>query len=184
MIANVAALNMSANAPDQSIVGECLAGNRIAQKRLYESYCGAMYTVAYRITKNHELANDCLQEAFISVFQNLDSYNSTGTLGSWIKRIVVRKATRHVVYEQRYVDMANLKVEPSVNYQEFSSHVLEQAIQNLPDGARTIFTLIEVEGYKHTETADLLKISVGTSRSQLHYAKKLLKSALKNERNG
>jgi RNA polymerase sigma factor (sigma-70 family) len=60
-----------------------------------------------------------------------------------------------------------------------TGEILDKAIRNLPDGCRAVFSLIEIEGYSHKETAVLLQISEGTSKSQLYYAKKLLQEALK-----
>ena len=182
MMAELATVNTAQTLPEKTLISDCLAGERVAQKKLYHLYCKAMYTLAFRITKNHELTNDCLQDAFLEVFVKLHTYKGTGTLGSWIKTIVIRKATKSIVYETRYGRMDELKEEPMVPYQTFSSQILEKAIQDLPSSARTIFTLVEMEGYKHTECAELLQISAGTSRTQLHYAKKILQIVLKNER--
>lgn len=181
MMANTAAASMTIPISTDSIISACIEGDRSAQKKLYVNYCDAMYTLAYRITKNHELANDSLQDAFIEVFKNIKSYDGTGTIGSWIKTIVVRKAVKTIKYEVRYESMEGVQEPISENYETFTSHLLEKAIQSLPNGARTIFTLIEIEGYKHTETSKMLKISEGTSRSQLSYAKKLLRTYLRNE---
>ncbi|PCJ66130.1 MAG: RNA polymerase subunit sigma-24 [Bacteroidetes bacterium] len=164
-----------------SLITACIEGDRTAQQKLYVNYCDAMYTLAYRITKNHELANDSLQDAFIEVFKNLKSYDGSGTIGSWIKTIVIRKAVKTIRYEVRYESMEGVSEPMTENYENFTSHLLEKAIQSLPDGARTVFTLVEIEGYKHTEIAKMLHVNEGTSRSQLSYAKKLLRTYLTNE---
>ena len=181
MMANTAAVNMKIPIEKNDLISACIRGDGAAQKKLYVNYCDAMYTLAYRITKNHELANDSLQDAFVEVFKNLKSYDGSGTIGSWIKTILVRKATKTIKYEVRYEGMEGVNEPVSDNYETFTSHLLEKAIQSLPSGARAIFTLVEIEGYRHTETAKMLKISEGTSRSQLSYAKKLLRTYLKNE---
>ena len=181
MMANTATVNMKIPIAKDDLISACKGGDRNAQKKLYVNYCDAMYTLAFRITKNHELANDSLQDAFIEVFKNIKSYNGSGTIGSWIKTIVIRKAVKTIKYEVRYESMEGVSEPYSDSYETFTSHLLEKAIQSLPSGARTVFTLVEVEGYKHTEIAKMLKISEGTSRSQLSYAKKLLRTYLKNE---
>ena len=122
-----------------------------------------------------------IKNIIMKVFKNIKSYDGSGTIGSWIKTIVVRKATKTIKYEVRYEGMEGVSEPVSDNYEMFTSHLLEKAIQSLPSGARAIFTLVEIEGYRHTETAKMLKISEGTSRSQLSYAKKLLRTYLKNE---
>jgi RNA polymerase sigma-70 factor (ECF subfamily) len=183
MMANTVAVNMTVSITDDNIIDQCIKGERAAQKKLYDTYCDAMYTLAFRITKNHELSKDSLQDAFIEVFKNIRSYNKTGTIGSWIKTIVIRKAVKTISYESRYESMSSTTEEASVDYEQFTSQILEKAIQNLPHGARTVFTLVEIEGYRHTEIAKMLNISEGTSRSQLNYAKKSLRKFLKEEEN-
>ena len=74
------------------LVQECLNQDRKAQKRLYDRYKDAMYTLCYRITNDFELAHDVLQEAFLAVFRGLHNFRGESTLGAWIKTIVVRTA--------------------------------------------------------------------------------------------
>lgn len=165
----------------KTLLQRCIDGERMAQKELYQTYCNAMYTLAYRITNDHDQAHDVLQDAFIEVFRDLKSYNATGTIGSWIKTIVVRKATKKQQFEQRF-ESFEAKHDPGINYQKFTSVALEREISNLPEGYRTVFTLVEIEGYRHTEIAKMLNISESTSRTQLYHAKKTLQKRLKGER--
>lgn len=148
-------------------------------------YCDAMYSTAYRITGSKESASDVLQEAFIKVFKNLGSFRMESSLGAWIKTIVVRTALKEVNTEPQHnypfpVD-DNLLVEmPAV----FNGEVLEKAILSLPDGYRTVFLLVMVEGYAHREVAEMLHISEGTSKSQLYYAKRALQKEIKRLEGG
>jgi RNA polymerase sigma factor (sigma-70 family) len=164
-----------------TLLQRCLDGERKAQKELYLTYCKAMYTLAFRITNDPDQAHDVLQEAFMDVFNNLNSYQSKGTLGSWIKTIVIRKAIKQYKFDQRF-ESFEAKHDVGIDYQHFTSAALEREISNLPEGYRTVFTLVEIEGYKHTEIAKLLHISESTSRTQLHHAKKALQKRLKGER--
>jgi len=138
-----------------------------------------MYTSAYRILNDHELANDAIQEAFIQVFKILGQFEFRSTLGSWIKTIVVH-ASLKILKKQKvlvFVDLNDSKEHTSWEDPMSGEH-LEKAILSLPSGYRTIFLLIEVEGYKHKEVAEMLSISEGTSKSQLFHAKKYLKKIL------
>jgi len=166
--------------PENHLLQRCLEGERLAQKELYLNYSKAMYTLAYRITNNPDLAHDVLQDAFIDVFRDLKSFKAKSTIGSWIKTIVIRKAVRQQKFEERFETFEE-KHDKGIPYEEIASTVLEQAILNLPEGYRTVFTLVEVEGYKHTEIAKMLRISESTSRSQLYHAKKTLREQLKGE---
>ncbi len=138
-----------------------------------------MYTSAYRILNDHELANDAIQEAFISVFRILGQFQFRSTLGAWIKTIVIHTSLK-ILKKQKafvFVDLSdNIKF---ISWDEpMNGEHLEKAILSLPSGYRAIFLLIEVEGYKHKEVAEMLNISEGTSKSQLFHAKKYLKTIL------
>ncbi|GAB2763590.1 RNA polymerase sigma factor [Rhabdobacter roseus] len=163
---------------EAELIQECLRHDRSAQRRLYDRYKNAMYTLAYRITGDFDDASDVLQDAFVEVFRHLGQFRAEATLGAWIKQIVVRQATRRkrLVLWQALDDTA----EPGVDWGETAINVahLETAILSLPDGFRTVFVLAEVEGYTHREIAGLLGISEGTSKSQLFYAKKKLRALL------
>lgn len=161
---------------EAELIKACLANDRLAQRDLYERYSKAMYTIAYRITGEFESANDVLQEAFVKVFRALPRFRQESTLGAWIKTIVVRTALTHIK-KQKYTEPLDYRAEQqTVNWgTRLDVEYLEKAIKALPDGYRAVFVLIEVEGYAHKEVAAMLNISVGTSKSQLFYAKKRLR---------
>lgn len=168
---------------EAELIDGCLADNRLAQKELYDRYSRAMYTAAYRITSDFELANDVLQEAFIKVFRHLKSFRRESTLGAWIKTIVVRTALSKVKKQVYHESLEPHHIKGSVDWgHHIDADYLEKAIQALPSGYRTVFVLVEVEGYGHKEVADMLNISVGTSKSQLFYAKKRLRQSLEKYR--
>ncbi len=164
---------------ENQLIDDCLAGKRLAQKALYEKYCRAMFTTAYRIINDYDEANDVLQDAFIKVFQNLHTFRRSSTLGAWIKTIVVRTALSKLRKIHPTEPLENINPNDWVDWgHHIDVEHLEKAIQSLPDGYRTIFVLIEIEGYQHKEVADLLGITVGTSKSQLFYAKKKLRETI------
>lgn len=164
---------------ESELIQACLRQDRLAQRALYERYNQAMYTLAYRITGDFELANDVLQEAFVKVFQHLERFRKESTLGAWIKTIVLRTAISKVKRQQTFDPEEAIPADYAVDWGDFiEAEYLQQAINSLPPGYRTVFILIEVEGYAHQEVADLLGISIGTSKSQLFYAKKRLREAL------
>lgn len=169
---------------ETDLIQACLANDRMAQKALYEKYKKAMYTLAYRITGDFESANDVLQDAFLKVFRGLHSFRGESTLGAWIKTIVVRTAYSKIRRNKMYFeDIENVNPNTMVDWGDFlQAEYLEKAIKSLPDGYRSVFVLIEVEGYSHKEVAEMLGISVGTSKSQLFYAKRKLREILKDYR--
>lgn len=164
---------------EKQLIEGCIANNRLAQKELYERYKNAMFTLAYRITNDFELANDVLQEAFVQVFRAIEQFRGDSTIGAWIKTIVVRAAYRKVKQRVTFEDIDTLPANSFVQWgTSLDSDYLEKAIQSLPEGYRSVFVLIEIEGYAHKEVAEILNISEGTSKSQLFYAKKRLREML------
>lgn len=167
---------------EAELIDACLQNDRLAQKALYEKYKRAMYTLAYRITNDWDMANDVLQDAFLKVYRGLPSFRRESTLGAWIKTIVVRTAYSKVKKERVFTESLD-KVNPNevVDWGDYlQAEYLEKAILDLPEGYRTVFVLVEIEGYAHKEIADMLNISVGTSKSQLFYAKRRLRESLKH----
>jgi RNA polymerase sigma-70 factor (ECF subfamily) len=168
---------------EEEIVEGCIRGDRKLQKTLYGKYCNAMFSSAYRILNNYELANDALQEAFILVFRDIKKFRRESTLGAWIKTIVIRSALRKLKKEKLFVRIDESEHDmPMVISNPLSGEYLEKAILSLPNGFRTVFLLVEVEGYAHKEVAEILNISEGTSKSQLHYAKRKLQKIINDLR--
>ncbi len=163
------------------LVAACLTHDRLAQRTLYEQYQRAMFTLAYRMTNDFELAAEVLQDAFLQIFRSLPNFKAESTLGAWIKTIVVRtayKATKaRITFDELPPQYAETQIEWGNSLQ---TEYLERAIQGLPAGFRTVFTLIEIEGFAHREVAEMLGISEGTSKSQLFFAKKKLREVLSN----
>jgi RNA polymerase sigma-70 factor (ECF subfamily) len=163
------------------LIKNCIKGHRISQKELYDTYKTQMYTLAYRITNSFEDAEDVLQEGFLNVFRNLNKFNQDSKLSTWIHTIIVRAAYKKIksninfpTYDSnKHDDYIEITYPSDVEY-------LESAILNLPDGYRTVFTLYEIEGYKHNEIAELLGLSINTSKTQLRNAKIALRDKLKN----
>lgn len=167
---------------EQELVAACRQQDRRAQKELYDRYSRAMYSACYRICADFDLANDALQEGFLKVFQKLDTYRGESTVGAWMKVVIVRtalnKLRRHKVTQELPLNYADEEVDWGTT--ALDVEYLEKAINRLPDGYRAVFVLIEVEGYKHKEVAEMLNITVGTSKSQLFYAKKKLREYLRH----
>ena len=138
-----------------------------------------IFTTIYRIINDYDTANDILQETFIDVFTQIDELKNINALKSWINRIAVRKSVR---YMQRTKPLDTVDKYPEIEScdwnGDFIGEDLHKAIESLPDKNRMVFVLVEVEGYKHKEVAEMMGISEGTSKSQLNYSKKLLRIKL------
>lgn len=166
---------------ENELIDACIHNNRFAQRTLYDRYKRAMYTLAYRLTGDFDEANDVLQDAFLDVFKNIGNFRKDATLGAWIKTIVARKAYKKFK-KVNFIEYSE-NISDTVTWDEtLNSEYLEKAILILPEGFRTVFVMIEIEGFSHREVGELLSISEGTSKSQLFYAKKRLREILKNEK--
>jgi RNA polymerase sigma-70 factor (ECF subfamily) len=163
---------------ENELIDACIQNNRFAQRTLYDRYKRAMYTLAYRLTGDFDEANDVLQDAFLDVFKNLGSFRKDASLGAWIKTIVARKAYKQF-RKVSFIDYSENLIETETWDETLNSEYLEKAILSLPEGFRTVFVMIEIEGFTHKEVAELLSISEGTSKSQLFHAKKRLRKILK-----
>ena len=156
-----------------------MKNDRKGQRQLFDQYHKYMFNMAYRITNNKVITYDVVQEAFISIFKDIKNFKRESTIGSWIKTIVVRKALRVLEIERKHDTEVYNEYEHDVAWNnQFDAHDLDKAIRSLPDKCRVIFLLIEKEGYKHREVAEMMNINEGTSKSQLFHAKKLLQQKL------
>lgn len=166
---------------DAQLIEQCLNHERLAQKELYDRYKTAMYTLAYRMTNDFSLADEVLQDAFLQAFRYLHTFRQDSTFGAWLKTILVRTAYKKIKSTVHFEDIEQHRQEQIDWGNHLDTDYLEQAIQALPTGYRSVFILIEIEGYTHQETGDILGISAGTSKSQLYHAKKRLRAFLEKQ---
>lgn len=171
---------MAKNYPtEKDLIDACLSQDRQAQFELFERYKVAMFNVIFRISNDYDQANDVLQEGFIEVFRHLKSFRRDSAIGAWIKTIMIRKALKNtkaqVVFEELNEEIITNEL---MLDQWIDAETLDLAIRSLPGSSRAVFVLFEIEGYSHEEISKLLNVTIGTSKSQLHYAKKLLQTKL------
>ncbi len=172
--------------PQHELVEACRRGTRKAQFELYRQYSKAMYNTCLRMLHNVQDAEDILQQSFVDVFSKLHTFKGQSTIGVWIKRIVINNCIN-------FLKKRRLKLVPLEDWQGNSAEEPEElilartdvadikaAIQKLPDGYRIVFNLYLLEGYDHQEIADILEVSVATSKSQYSRAKKKLRQLLQH----
>lgn len=172
------------------LVERCKANDRQAQLKLYKQYCDGMYCVAMRFLRNPDDAEDVLQEAFIKAFQKIDQFKGEVTFGAWLKRIVINKS----------LDFIKAKKNQFVELKESTLHIVEDedwsvadsvsieavksAMEQLPDKYKYVVQLYLVEGYDHSEIAQILDLTETTCRTRLLRGKGHLKELLKDMRYG
>jgi len=154
-----------------------------AFESLYRLHVDKIYGLCLRMTGNASEAEDCTQDAFIQAWRKLAKFRGDSAFSSWLHRIAVnavlvrmRKSRREQDRIQAVTDIspAAKTVGDSGNFED-----LQKAVDELPAGARRVFVLHAVYGYSHDETSNMLGIAVGTSKAQLHRAKRLLAQQLK-----
>ncbi len=181
------------NQDEKELIGQAIENNRHAQQQLYSKFSPKMLSVCRQYIKDIQQAEDIMITAFMKVFTNLKNFEHKGSFEGWIRRIIVNECISFIRVQKKVLfieDNANLgRDEESFNNIEskFSVDDIQFFIDQLPDGYKMIFNLYAIEGFKHKEIAEMLKINEGTSKSQLSHARKILQeqiAKLKNHETG
>lgn len=170
---------------NNKIVEDCKQNNSKAQMQLYDLYCEAMFTIAIRYVKDSFVAEDMMQDAFIKVFKNIQSFKGEVTIGAWIKRIVINQCIDYLKkkrIELVSIEEKELTIADDGDWtvkEEVTTDIVTSAINSLPEKYKVVLNLYLIEGYDHQEIAQVLNITEVTSRSQLMRGKNKLKGQLK-----
>jgi len=157
-----------------------------AFESLYRMQVDRVYALCLRMTANVSEAEDCTQETFIQAWSKLDRFRGDSSFGTWLHRVAVNTVLGRMRKSNRERDRIRAVSEVApVNESTGDSgglrdleKDLEKALDELPSGARHVFVLHAVYGYSHEETSDMLGIASGTSKAQLHRARRLLAQQL------
>lgn len=158
-------------------------GDETAFEQLYRANVGRVYALCLRISGDPARAEELTQDVFVRAWEKLASYRGESAFFSWLYRLAVNVALADLRSERRRAkgvwateelpsDVAAKAVNPGARID------LERAIASLPPGARAVLVLHDIEGYRHGEIAELTGLAPGTSKAQLHRARRLLKEAL------
>ena len=160
-------------------------GNAAAFEALYRMHVDKVYGLCLRMTGNVAEAEDCTQDAFIQAWSKLHKFRGESAFGTWLHRVAVNTVLGRMRKSRREQDRIRAVTEvsqvPETIGDSGGLRDLEQAIDELPSGARHVFVLHAVYGYSHDETGGMLGIAAGTSKAQLHRARRLLAQQLKTE---
>ena len=158
------------------------AGDTHAFERLYRRHVSRVHGLARRMI-SIELADEVTQDVFVRVWEKLGTFRGEAAFGTWLHRVAINvilgRRKKLGKRRERFVEGEKVfwKLETRPKVREAAMD-LEVALGTLPDGAQQIFVLHDVEGYKHDEIAGMLGISSGTSKSQLHRARMLLREQM------
>lgn len=163
------------------IIEGCAAWDRVAQEKLYRQFSKELFKVCRLYGGDVLESEDMLHDAFMHIFKNISSYNFTGSFEGWLRRVTVNCCLQTIRKRKFFQDVDNLPlVEETVEEDDLKipfATILEE-INKLPAKAGLVLKLYALEGWSHAEIAEELDISVGTSKSQLNYARSVLKQKL------
>lgn len=169
---------------DRQLVARCLSGDALAERALYDAHVERVYRLAFRLTGDSDLAEDCTQETFIRAFERLEQYRGDSSLATWLHTIAMsvtlngmRKVKRITTRLDDLGDSHLVAHEPRMAAPDLKAR-LREAIDRLSDKLRVVFVMHDVEGFTHEEIGGALGIPTGTSKARLFDARAKLRVAL------
>ena len=167
---------------EAELIKACIKNNRTAQNELFRKYKDTLYFTSLKYCRNEADAEDNLHDAFITIFQKLKTYKSQGSFEGWMKRITIFKA----IDKYKTKKPLNIEIKEDILEDEgivekehnLSLDQLLALIQDLPDQYRLVFNLYQMDGFSHKEIASFLNISEGTSKSNYHRSKLILRDKI------
>ena len=173
---------------DLELAARCRAGDAGAFEELYRQHARRLFGLVMRMIGSADEAEDLLQEVFLQAYRKLSGFRGDSALGTWLYRLTMNHCLDHLRGRQAKMTRATESLddgnvdEPAAASPLVPAAInrvdLERAIERLPDGARAAFLLHDVEGFEHREIAQILGISEGTSKSQVHKARMKLRAIL------
>ncbi len=174
-----------ATTDEAGLIARAKRSDSQAFELLYRMHIDRVYGLCLRMTGNVSEAEDCAQEAFIQAWNKLDKFRGDSAFGTWLHRIAVNavlgRMRKHKREHDRIREAAAAAPAPASVNDHGSLRDLSDAIDRLPEGARHVFVLYAVYGYSHEEAGDMLGIATGTSKAQLHRARRLLVQQLEEQ---
>ncbi len=170
-------------ADEPNDVARAAAGDRRAFERLYREHADRVYSLCVRMCGDRPMAEELVQDVFVRAWEKLTLFRGDSSFGTWLHRLAVNVVLNARKGDGRRRSRIDESVEDLETLPHASDHVgerldLQDAIALLPPGARRVFVLHDVQGYRHEDIAELLGITSGGSKAQLHRARLLLREAL------
>lgn len=165
----------------EQIIYNCQRNDTAAQEQLYRLLAPKLFGVSLKYSRNYTEAEDNLQDGFILIFEKINKFEFKGSFEGWAKRVLIN----HILQKYRTEGVfeiihENIPDSPDVEVEEdsVSMDFLVSIIQQLPDRYRLVFNLYVIDDYSHKEIAEMLKITIGTSKSNLARARMILKDKI------
>jgi RNA polymerase sigma-70 factor (ECF subfamily) len=164
----------------KDLIKNCIDNNTIAQREFYDLFAPKMLSICHRYAESASDAEDIFQEGFMRVFENLHQVKDEKALEWWMKRIFINEALKLYNKNKRISLVEDLSlIKPVQAYEhnvldKLGTDEITRIIQKLPDKMRIVFNMYAIEGFSHKEISEIMNISEGTSKSNLHDARKIL----------
>lgn len=174
---------------DSKLIEQCIKGDRASQKVIYDHLASRMFPLCIRYVGDRTLAEDVLQDGFITLFTRLNSYKGEGSFEGWARKIFVTTALmslrkKDALKMSDELDVARgMKAETTTQIQNIGYKELMKIVTTLPPGFRTVFNMYAIEGFSHKEIGEMLGISETTSRTQYSRARVWLQNKIKEVEN-
>jgi RNA polymerase sigma-70 factor (ECF subfamily) len=181
-VVTLRAQTFEASGPEAD-VALAAGGDAAAFERLYRTHVAKVHSLARRMLGSHE-ADEVTQDVFVRTWQKLGTFRGDAAFATWLHRlavnVVIERRRSYAIQRERISDDESAIERAAVVRPGRGDLALdfEQALASLPDGAREVFVLHDIEGYKHREIAAMLDIASGTSKRQLHRARLLMRKRL------
>jgi len=162
----------------EQLIYNCKKQDSKAQEQLFRLYANKLFAVCLKYSNSYQQAEDNLQDGFMIIFDKIKQYQDKGSFEGWMKRIMInttlqkyRKQTIFEIVNEEHLQEAELDIDED----DISVDYLLEIIQELPARYRQVFNLYALDGFSHKEIAEMLEISIGTSKSNLARARMILK---------
>lgn len=165
----------------EQLINRCTKKDVQAQSQLYQLYVSKLFALSLKYSRNYAEAQDNLQDAFVTIFTKINQYNHKGSFEGWMKRIAINTALQKYrganvfeIIREEQIEDTSIEIEDD----NINMDYLLKCIQELPDRYRLVFNLYALDDYSHKEIAEMLEISIGTSKSNLSRARVILKDKI------
>ncbi|MBK9332534.1 MAG: RNA polymerase sigma factor [Ignavibacteria bacterium] len=169
--------------PEVKFINDALKGSKEAFRRIFDDNVSKVYSVCFRFTADYDLAKELTQEVFITAWKKLTSFRYECRFSTWLHSIAVNQFLMHERTSKRIIAGREEYSKQRRHYVDQNNDDLnidlQNAIMKLPDQAKAVLILHDVEGFMHNEIAEIMNIKTGTSKAHLHRARKLLREELK-----
>ena len=171
-------------ADQRALIERARRGDASAHRALYDTHVEQIYRLTYRLTGAEHLAREVTQNVFVRAFASLDAFRGDSAFGTWLHTIAVSQSLNEIRRRKREwarnapLGDATALAESAPRADPLLREKVIEAVNDLPEGCRTVFMMHDAEGYTHQEIAAALGVTVGTSKAQLSRARGKLRVAL------